>query len=128
LKKYPGTLFLSVLFATGSVGKETNIIPNDDWKNVAEPYLIGTFALGGVVNTMPVTYASLPLYTKIKNQPSSRHKTMRLNTRLMSRYRYSVCLGVILCYIFNLIWCHNVLEIVSFIFLLSWNFETIELW
>ena len=105
------TLFLAVLAATGAVGNTTNLTPHDGWNNVAEPYLIGTFALGGVVNTMPVTYASLPLHVTVTSS-RLRHQAMKANTRMMFRYRAAVCIGVVACWVFNLIWCSNVLRIV----------------
>ena len=105
------TLFLAVLVATGRVGEQTQLQPRDSWENVMEPYLIGTFALGGVVNTMPVTYAALPLQLHLTSR-HTRHTAMRTNAVMLSRYRIAVCTGVLLCWVFNLLWCSNVLRIV----------------
>jgi hypothetical protein len=92
------TLFVAVLIATDAVGKTTNIEQKDDWKRVMEPYLVGTFALGGVVNTMPVTYAFLP-FQSLSHIVSSgsgnerRAKAMRSNKKMLERYRIAVCIG-----------------------------------
>ena len=59
--------------------------------------------VGGVVNTMPVTYASLPFRslslvtsTTSTNAASigmQRTRAMRANTKMLARYRNAVCLG-----------------------------------
>lgn len=38
----------------GVVGSEINMGPVDSWSAIAQPFLMSTVALGGVVNLMPV--------------------------------------------------------------------------
>ena len=106
-----GMLF-AVLGAVGAVGGVTKVKQRDGWGNILEPFLIGTFALGGVVNTMPVTYSRLPFEGGPGLSLEERRAAVAANRVMLSRYRMAVCTGVVLCWVLNLLWCNFVLEIV----------------
>ena len=40
--------------------KSTKITIINDYKYIGEPYLLGTVALGGVVNVLPILYEYIP--------------------------------------------------------------------
>ena len=105
-------LLFVVLGAVGAVGAETRVEQTDGWGDILEPFLIGTFALGGVVNTMPVTYSMLPFRGGPGLSVSERRAAVVENRKMLARYRAAVSGGVVLCWILNLLWCSFVLEIV----------------
>lgn len=67
------------------------------WRTAAGPLLMSCVALGGLSNTMPVTFKLLP------SSPS------RAQVR---RYRYAIILAVIICYLLNIGWVLAVLQVV----------------
>lgn len=65
--------------------------------NLASPFLIGIVALGGISNTLPVTFNLLP--------PNA-------SKLQVTRYRTSVILGLFFCYLLNVGWVLAVLQVV----------------
>ena len=87
-----------LIFAIGVVGvvaKQVDVQQNNDWSALLEPFLIGTVALGGVVNILPVIYEKLP--------PTANSIYV---------FRIGVTVGVIVCWVLNVVWAAFVLEIV----------------
>eukprot|EP00730_Choanoeca_flexa_P013060 TRINITY_DN4928_c0_g1_i2.p1 TRINITY_DN4928_c0_g1~~TRINITY_DN4928_c0_g1_i2.p1 ORF type:complete len:552 (+),score=117.62 TRINITY_DN4928_c0_g1_i2:2-1657(+) len=79
----------------GYVGSKTSTSPTADWSATGAPFLIGTLALGGVVNVMPVLYGSVPATKRAHQQ-----------------FRWSVAAGVIACWFMNVLWAYFILQIV----------------
>jgi hypothetical protein len=46
---------------TALVGYEVNLSISTDWRYVGKPFLIGTVALGGAINILPVVFAKIAL-------------------------------------------------------------------
>ncbi|PXF47620.1 hypothetical protein BWQ96_02599 [Gracilariopsis chorda] len=67
------------------------------WGHAATPFLMSCVALGGLANTMPVTYRLLP------QKPSARQ---------VKRYRLSIVLAAVFCYLLNIGWVIAVLQVV----------------
>lgn len=87
-----------LIFAIGVVGivaGRVDVQPSSDWAALLEPFLIGTVALGGVVNILPVIYEKLP--------PTP---------EAISLFRWGVTTGVLVCWILNVTWAAFVLKIV----------------
>jgi len=89
------TLLLFMIGVVGIVAKRIDLPIQDDWGSSMEPFLLGTVALGGVVNIMPVIFSRIPF-----------------NASAMLRFRWAVTGGVVLCWMLNLLWAYFVLEIV----------------
>ena len=66
-------------------------------KQAASPFLVATVALGGLANTIPVTYKLLPVV------PTKRQ---------VANYRFAVVLAVIICYLLNIGWVIAILFVV----------------
>ncbi|CAC5371967.1 unnamed protein product [Mytilus coruscus] len=92
---FKGSLLLGTVIITFIVGSEVNREILDDFKATGEPFLMGTIALGGVINTMPL------MYTKVKPE-----------AKQIKNFRLSVILGLLTCMVLNVLWCWAVLDIV----------------
>ncbi|XP_076096184.1 uncharacterized protein LOC143067063 isoform X3 [Mytilus galloprovincialis] len=92
---FKGSLLLGTVIITFIVGSEVNREILDDFKATGEPFLMGTVALGGVINTMPL------MYTKVKP-----------DAKQIKNFRLSVMLGLLTCVVLNILWCWAVLDIV----------------
>ncbi|KAL5005410.1 hypothetical protein ScPMuIL_018866 [Solemya velum] len=92
---FKGTLLLATVIVTFFVGAEIQREVQNDFVYIGAPFLMGTVALGGVVNTMPFMYSRIePVQGQIK------------------RFRLSVILGLLTCTVLNILWCWAVLDIV----------------
>ena len=105
---------ICVLFAVSVVADLINIESKDDFGAALEPFLMGTFALGGVVNLMPVMYEKLPFIFDNGNVFTTQQKTFakQENKKLIQGFRISITLGVLACFLLNILWCLFVLQIV----------------
>lgn len=92
---FKGSLLLGTVAVTFYVGSEINREIHNDFSAFGEPFLMGTVALGGVVNTMPLMYSKI---SPVKNQ--------------IQNFRLSVNLGLLTCTILNILWCWALLDIV----------------
>ncbi|CAD5118273.1 DgyrCDS6990 [Dimorphilus gyrociliatus] len=90
-----GILLLATVAVTFFVGTSVPHDIRNDYTAVGEPFLMGTVALGGVINVMPF------LYNKIER-----------NRRQVSRFRFAIVAGLVTCTILNILWCWAVLDIV----------------
>ena len=89
------TLLFFMIAVVGLVGSSVHLEPTNDFAASMEPFLLGTVALGGVVNIMPVIFSRVPF-----------------NATGIWRFRAAVTGGVVLCWLTNLLWAFFVLEIV----------------
>ncbi|XP_041352506.1 uncharacterized protein LOC121370986 isoform X2 [Gigantopelta aegis] len=90
-----GSLLLGTTIVTFFVGLSVGQNVSTDFAATGAPFLMGTVALGGIINTMPFIYEKIEFKKeKIKN------------------FRLSVLLGMITCTVLNILWCWAVLEIV----------------
>lgn len=99
-----GALFISVVIIVATLPQAVRpfSLPSlfsdfSGLRNSGSSFLIGIVALGGLPNTMPVTYALLP-----RNPTASQ----------IAKYRASVVLGVVLSYFLNIGWVLAVLQVV----------------
>ncbi|KAI4828648.1 hypothetical protein KUCAC02_022727, partial [Chaenocephalus aceratus] len=80
---------------TFAVGSEVGLQSSSDFSQMGKPFLMGTVALGGIVNVMPL------LYSRISHN----------RTQIMW-FRRAVLGGLTTCTVLNILWCWAVLEIV----------------
>ncbi|KAK3586499.1 hypothetical protein CHS0354_033522 [Potamilus streckersoni] len=92
---FKGSLLLGTVIVTLYVGSSIHREIHNDFTQSGAPFLMGTVALGGVVNTMPF------MYNKIS--PSKDQ---------IQKYRLAVVLGLATCALLNILWCLAVLDIV----------------
>ncbi|XP_060068774.1 uncharacterized protein LOC132548892 [Ylistrum balloti] len=92
---FKGSLLLGTVIATFYVGAEVNRDIHNDFTAIGAPFLMGTVALGGVINTMPLMYSKI---SPVANQ--------------VKYFRLAVILGLTTCTVLNVLWCWAVLDIV----------------
>jgi len=68
---------------------------SSDWRYTGQSFLIGTVALGGAVNILPVVFAKV-----------------RMRRADMIKFLGSILAGLLTVWILNVIWCYYVLKIV----------------
>ncbi|KAK2836034.1 hypothetical protein Q5P01_016518 [Channa striata] len=90
-----GILLIVTVAVTFAVGTEVGLQSSSDFRQMGKPFLMGTVALGGIVNVMPLLFSQI-----------SHNKTQVL------WFRRAVLGGLTTCTILNILWCWAVLEIV----------------
>lgn len=80
---------------TGIVSLQVQQPFSDSWQYIGRPFLIGTVALGGSMNTLPIIYS--------KMKPTRRNLTF---------FRWSAVSALFICFLLNVLWCLFVLMIV----------------
>ncbi|XP_067898338.1 uncharacterized protein si:ch211-51h4.2 isoform X1 [Heterodontus francisci] len=90
-----GTLLIITVIVTFVVGSEVHQEITNDFSSIGTPFLMGTVALGGIVNVMPM------LFSEISQNRSQ-----------VMWFRRAVIGGLTTCAILNILWCWAVLNIV----------------
>ncbi|XP_078419961.1 uncharacterized protein LOC144693794 isoform X3 [Cetorhinus maximus] len=90
-----GTLLIITVIVTFVVGSEVHQEIINDFSSIGAPFLMGTVALGGIVNVMPM------LFSEISQNRSQ-----------VMWFRRAVTGGLTTCAILNILWCWAVLDIV----------------
>ncbi|XP_030288072.1 uncharacterized protein LOC115590789 isoform X2 [Sparus aurata] len=90
-----GILLIVTVAVTFAVGSEVGLQSSSDFRQMGKPFLMGTVALGGIVNVMPLLFSQI-----------SHNKTQIL------WFRRAVLGGLTTCTVLNILWCWAVLEIV----------------
>ncbi|XP_063058159.1 uncharacterized protein si:ch211-51h4.2 [Engraulis encrasicolus] len=90
-----GTLLIVTVAVTFVVGSEVQLETTNDFSQIGKPFLMGTVALGGIVNVMPFLFSEI-----------SHNKAQILWFRRM------ILGGLSTCTVLNVLWCWAVLEIV----------------
>lgn len=90
-----GSLLLATVVMTFFVGASIHHEIKNDFTFTGDPFLMGTVALGGIVNVMPFLYSKIQPY---ENQ--------------IVGYRRAVVLGLLTCAVLNVLWCWAILDIV----------------
>jgi hypothetical protein len=90
-----GSLLVIMVVLVGVVGFTVDLDSWDNWRYVGQPFLIGTVALGGAMNTLPVIYS--------KMIPTARNIRM---------FRFAAVSAMIVCGFLNIAWVLFVLKIV----------------
>ncbi|XP_072515930.1 uncharacterized protein [Salminus brasiliensis] len=90
-----GILLIITVAVTFFVGSEVHQETTNDFTQIGKPFLMGTVALGGIVNVMPF------LFSKISH-----------NRTQVMWFRRVVLGGLATCTVLNVLWCWAVLEIV----------------
>lgn len=92
---FKGCLLLGTVIITFVVGSEVHREIQNNFSEGGPSFLMGTVAIGGVINSMPL------MYTKLKQQENQ-----------VKNFRLSVILGLFTCMLLNILWCWAVLDIV----------------
>lgn len=96
LTSFKCVMLIVMVAVVGYIGVErTKVQSSDDYTSAGAPFLIGTIALGGVVNVMPVLFESIPM-----------------NKLALQQFRSAVIAGVVVCYVLNLLWAYFILRVV----------------
>jgi hypothetical protein len=96
LTSFKCVMLIVMVAVVGYIGVErTRVSSTDDYSASGAPFLIGTIALGGVVNVMPVLFESVPM-AKLALQ----------------QFRSAIIAGVVVCYVLNLLWAYFILRVV----------------
>ncbi|XP_036969595.1 uncharacterized protein si:ch211-51h4.2 isoform X2 [Acanthopagrus latus] len=90
-----GILLIVTVAVTFAVGSEVGLQSSSDFRQMGKPFLMGTVALGGIVNVMPLLFSQI-----------SHNRTQIL------WFRRAVLGGLTTCTVLNILWCWAVLEIV----------------
>ncbi|XP_047444336.1 uncharacterized protein si:ch211-51h4.2 [Mugil cephalus] len=90
-----GILLIVTVAVTFAVGSEVGLQSSSDFSQMGKPFLMGTVALGGIVNVMPLLFSQI-----------SHNRTQIL------WFRRAVLAGLTTCTVLNILWCWAVLEIV----------------
>ncbi|XP_029906404.1 uncharacterized protein LOC115358517 [Myripristis murdjan] len=90
-----GVLLIVTVAVTFAVGSEVGLQSSSDFSQMGKPFLMGTVALGGIVNVMPLLFSQI-----------SHNKTQ------IMWFRRAVLGGLTTCTVLNILWCWAVLEIV----------------
>ncbi|KAM7013000.1 uncharacterized protein LKV04_000478 [Tautogolabrus adspersus] len=90
-----GILLIVTVAVTFAVGSEVGLQSSSDFSQMGKPFLMGTVALGGIINVMPLLFSQI-----------SHNKTQIL------WFRRAVLAGLTTCTVLNILWCWAVLEIV----------------
>ncbi|KAL4630764.1 hypothetical protein GN956_G16373 [Arapaima gigas] len=90
-----GILLIITVVVTFVVGSEVHREIVNDFSHIGKPFLMGTVALGGIVNVMPFLFSEIS-YSKIQ----------------ILWFRRAILGGLFTCTVLNILWCWAVLEIV----------------
>jgi len=90
-----GAVLILMVAATAVVGIQAGNPIDNNWKYVGKPFLIGTVALGGAVNILPITFAKI--------QP---------NKQDIIKYLRAIIGGLFTVWVLNVLWCFYILRIV----------------
>ncbi|XP_047231688.1 uncharacterized protein si:ch211-51h4.2 isoform X2 [Girardinichthys multiradiatus] len=90
-----GILLIVTVAVTFAVGSEVGLQSRSDFSQMGKPFLMGTVALGGIVNVMPLLFSQIS-HNKIQ----------------ILWFRRAVLGGLTTCMVLNILWCWAVLEIV----------------
>ena len=90
------SVLVVVIGLCGLVARQTGLRPHESWQSVMQPFLVGTVAIGGIADLMPVML----------------DERARASATGLRHFRASVGLGVVACWLLNLLWASFVLGIV----------------
>ncbi|XP_041695202.1 uncharacterized protein si:ch211-51h4.2 isoform X1 [Coregonus clupeaformis] len=90
-----GIMLIITVAVTFAVGSEVQQETTNDFSQIGKPFLMGTVALGGIVNVMPLLFSEI-----------SHNKTQ------IMWFRRVILGGLATCTVLNILWCWAVLEIV----------------
>lgn len=106
-------LLVALVLLTFARGLTIRRISVSDWSlpYLVDPLLMGTMALSGVVNLMPVTFQAC-LYSLTSNPSSPVSATAVVDHAFVTAYRSATIAGVFICYVLNIVWVYAVLLVV----------------
>lgn len=90
-----GSMLVLMVVVTAIVGLEVNNPITNDWRYIGKPFLIGTVALGGAINILPIIFAKI-----------------HMNRRDILLFLVAVIGGLFAVWILNVLWCYYILLIV----------------
>lgn len=95
LTLFKGSMLVVMISVVGFVGFQVNHAYDDNWIFAGRSFLVGTVALGGAVNTLPLIYS--------KMSPTARN---------IGLFRFVSVLALFVCWLLNVLWCWFILRIV----------------
>jgi amino acid permease len=90
-----GSLLVLMVLMTAIVGMQVQNETTDRWLYTGRSFLIGTVALGGAINVLPVVFAKL-----------------RWQRRTMINFMRACVAGLFVVFLLNIFWCYYILRIV----------------
>lgn len=90
-----GCLLILLVVVTAVVASESKESITNNWRYVGHTFLIGTVALGGTVNLMPVVFANVGF-----------------SRRDVLKFLIATCGGLLFVFVLNVLWAYFVLRIV----------------
>jgi hypothetical protein len=88
-----GALLVLLVFVTSRVADEVNHPIIDSWRYIGRPFLIGTVAMGGAVNILPVVFAKI-----------------RFRRREVIIFTWVVIGALFFVWVLNVLWCYFLLK------------------
>lgn len=107
---FKGVVLVLVVIITYIRGLTIHNSNSVDWSlaSILDPFLMGTMAINGVVNLMPVTFQ-----TCLESLPVSSERPSSLVDRtFIFFYRSATMVALFICYVLNILWCMAVLYVV----------------
>ncbi|CDF39737.1 unnamed protein product [Chondrus crispus] len=103
---FKAALLSSIVFVVFGRGLAIHEDVTNDWRPAAliDPFLMGTFALNGVVNIMPVTFQACLESTRAPDGTIP-----PLDPPFLRAYRMSTVAAIVICFILNVSWCVGIL-------------------
>lgn len=110
---FKGSLLIIVVLMTLNRGLTINRTSVSDWSlpTFIDPFLMGTMALSGVFNLIPVTF-QVCIESITANQSITLSPTAVVDRSFLVAYRGAMIIGVIFCYVLNVLWVYAVLLVV----------------
>ena len=99
-----GTLLALLIVVVLGMGMTIHEKPTTSWgPEIIETFLVGVIALSGIVNLMPVTFeVCVKSCTTDRSNPP-------MNKEFVKLYRRATVLGIVICYMLNVLWCIGIL-------------------
>lgn len=88
-----GALLVLLVFVTSRVADEVNHPATDSWRYIGRPFLIGTVAMGGAVNILPVVFAKI-----------------RFRRREVVIFTWVIIAALFFVWVLNVLWCYFLLK------------------
>ena len=90
------SVLVVIIALCGVVARQTGLHPHESYASLMQPFLVGTVAIGGIADLMPVMM----------------DERARATAQGLRHFRASLCAGVVACWLLNLLWAYFVLAIV----------------
>lgn len=99
---FKGLLLVGLIGLCLALRVDSVPVSSSRWKQLMEPYLMGSVALGGVANVMPLTWGWC----------SEGKDIAEIDSSFVQSYRAVVGAAIIACYLCNVTWAYAVMKLV----------------